>query len=149
MRNSIFFPCLLFIFLYLLIAGCTESQDLITPTHFTRVPAVQNLQGAIGATPSGKRQILVTWTYDTQNSNIRSWDLTRSIDDTAAAAYVPLEIISKPSAGFHLYSDTSAILQNDGFIFDSLDVYYRIIPNGNDNFIGKPSDPLHIVVRKQ
>ena len=149
MRNPIFFPCLLFIFLYLLIAGCTESQDLITPTHFTRVPAVQNLQGAIGATPSGKRQILVTWTYDTQNSNIRSWDLTRSIDDTASAAYVALEIISKPSAGFPSYSDTSAILQNDGFIFDSLDVYYKIIPNGNDNFIGKPSDPLHIVVRKQ
>ncbi|MEX2088576.1 MAG: hypothetical protein WEB62_02355 [Bacteroidota bacterium] len=149
MRNSIFFPCLPFIFLYLLIAGCTESQDLITPTHFTRVPAVQNLQGAIGATPSGKRQILVTWTYDTQNSNIRSWDLARSIDDTAGAAYVPLEIISKPALGFPSYSDTSAIIQNDGFIFDSLDVYYKIIPNGNDNFIGKPSDPLHIVVRRQ
>ena len=149
MRNSIFFPCLPFIFLYLLIAGCTEPQDLITPTHFTRVPAVQNLQGAIGATPSGKRQILVTWTYDTQNSNIRSWDLTRSIDDTAAAAYVPLEIISKPAFGFPSYSDTSAIIQNDGFIFDSLDVYYKIIPNGGDNFIGQPSDPLHVVVRKQ
>src|SRR3990172_731835 len=110
MRNSIFFPCLPFIFLYLLVAGCTEPQDLITPTHFTRVPAVQNLQGAIGATSSGKRRILVTWTFDAQNTNIRSWDLTRSIDDTAAAAYVPLEIISKPAFGFPSYSDTSAII---------------------------------------
>ena len=75
--------------------------------------------------------------------------MTRSIDDTAAAAYVPLEIISKPAFGFPSYSDTSAIIQNEGFIFDSLDVYYKIIPNGGDNFIGQPSDPLHVVVRKQ
>lgn len=149
MKITTFFTCLTFIFLYLFfVEGCTEPQEIITPSHFTRVPDVLNLQGTMGVTPSGRRQIIVIWTYDTQNTNIRSWDLTRSINDTSAAAYVPLEIIRKPSFGFPSYIDTSGTLQNQAIQADSLDVYYKIIPNGNDNFVGKPSDVLHVIIHK-
>ncbi|MEK6755896.1 MAG: hypothetical protein AABZ02_07070 [Bacteroidota bacterium] len=149
MKKLAVFACLTLIFLYLLVHGCTEPQDLITPTHFTRVPGVLNLQGAVGFTPTGKRLVLVAWEYDTSNSNIRSWDLTRSVNDTSAAAFVPLEIIRKPASGFPSYSDTSAVLQGHNMVTDSVDVYYKIIPNGVlNNFVGQPSDVLHVIVRK-
>src|SRR3990172_707324 len=137
MKKSEVFACLTLIFFYLLVGhGCTEPQDLITPTHFTRVPKVLNLQGAVGFTPTGKRLVLVAWEYDTSNLNIRSWDLTRSINDTSVAAFVPLEIIRKPPLGFPSYSDTSAVLQSHNMVTDSVDVYYKIIPNGVlNNFV--------------
>lgn len=147
MTKRVFFACLVFNFVYLVLQGCTEPQDLITPEHFTRVPRVLNLQGVSSFTPSGKRVIVLTWHYDTTNTNIRSWDVTRSINDTAAAAYVPLEIVRKPVAGYPSYMDSSGSLQT--FVNDSLDVYYKIIPNGIlNNFVGQPSDVLHIILRK-
>lgn len=149
MKKSAIFACLTSIFLYLLVQGCTEPQDLITPTHFTRVPKVLNLQAAIGLTVSGKRLVLVTWEYDISNANVRSWDITRSLNDTSAGAFVPLEIIRKPAVGFPSYFDSSAVLQGQYMVTDSIDVYYKVIPNGIlNNFVGQPSDVLHVIVRR-
>lgn len=141
--------CLLLIFLYLLLEGCSKPEDLITPTHFTRVPKVLNLQGTVNVIPTGKRQLLITWEYDTLNTNIRSWDIARNINDTSIVNFVPLEIIRKPATGFPFYSDTSATFQSAYMTTDSLDVYYRVIPNGIiNNFVGQPSDVLHIIIRR-
>jgi hypothetical protein len=143
------FICLLVILLYLLIEGCTKPEDLITPTHLTLVPSVRHLQGTIGVTPSGKRQLFVTWEYDSLNTNIRSWDITRNINDTSIVNFVPLEIIRKPAAGYPFYSDTIATFQSANMTTDSLDVYYQVIPNGIiNNFVGQPSDVLHMIVRR-
>jgi hypothetical protein len=148
-KRGLVSACLFIIFSYLLIEGCTEPEDLIAPTHFTRVPKVLNLQGTISFTATGKRQLLVTWEFDTLSANIRSWDITRSINDTSIVNFVPLEIIRKPTSGFPFYSDTSASFQSAFMTADSLDVYYRTIPNGIiNNFIGQPSDVLHMIVRR-
>jgi len=148
-RSALIFVCLLAIMLYLHLEGCTKPEDLITPTHLTRVPEVLRLQGTIGTTPTGKRQLLVTWEYDTLNTNIRSWDITRNINDTTIINFIPLEIIRKPAAGFPFYSDTIATFQSINMTTDSLDVYYRVIPNGiTNNFVGKPSDVLHMIIRR-
>lgn len=141
-----FFTCLLFNFFYLFFQGCADPQDLITPTHFTRVPSVTNLQAATGYTPTGKRLVLVSWHYDTLNANIRSWDVTRNVNDTSIATFIPLQIVRKPDQGYPSYADTSGTLQT--FVADSVELYYRIIPNGGDNFVGPPSDILHVIVRK-
>lgn len=139
--------CLIVIFLYLLIQGCTQPEDLITPVHLTLVPNVQSLQGVVDYTVTGKRMVLLTWRFDSTNTNIRSWDITRSINDTAAGAYIPLEIVRKPVSGFPFFPDSSGSLQN--IVADSIDVYYRVIPNGIiNNFIGQPSDVLHLILRK-
>jgi hypothetical protein len=148
-KRASFSACVLVIFLYLFLQGCTKPEDLVTPTHFTRVPKVLNLQGTVGVTPTGKRQLLVTWQYDTTNTNIRSWDMTRNVNDTSIVNFVPLEIIRKPAIGFPFYSDTSAMFQSAFMDVDSLDVYYRVIPNGIiNNFVGEPSDVLHMIVRR-
>lgn len=148
MKKNKFFTCLLFIFSVLFNEGCTEPQDLIAPNHFTRVPPVLHLQGTVGSVPSGKRQILLTWEYDTLNVNIRTWDIARSINDTSSGAFVPLEIVRKSVSGYPLYSDTSGVLQSQNISTDSLDIFYKVTPNGMDNFVGQPSDVLHIIVRK-
>jgi hypothetical protein len=148
-KLSLSFICLLVILLYLLLEGCTKPEDLVTPTHLTLVPEVLHLQGTVGVTPSGKRQLLITWEYDTLNTNIRSWDITRNINDTSIVNFVPLEIIRKPAAGYPFYSDTIAAFQSAFMTMDSLDVYYRVIPNGIiNNFVGQPSDVLHMIVRR-
>jgi hypothetical protein len=148
-KRGLFSICLLAIFLYLLVEGCAEPEELVAPTHFTRVPKVSNLQGTIGVTPTGKRQLLITWEYDTLGTNLRSWDITRNINDTTSANFVPLEIIRKPATGYPFYSDTSATFQSAYMATDSLDVYYRVIPNGiTSNFVGQPSDVLHMIVRR-
>ena len=138
-----FFTCLLFNFLYLFSGGCTDPRDLVSPNHFTRVPGVMNLQGSVGYTSSGRRQVLLTWQYDTTNTNIRSWDVTRSVSDTAIVQFVPLEIVRRQISVSPFYIDSTATLQS--FSADSVDLYYRLIPNGGDNYIGPPSDILHIV----
>lgn len=149
MKKSEVFACLLSIFFYLFSEGCTEPEDLVSPTHFTRVPKVLRFQGAVGVTPTGKRLVLLTWEYDTLNTNIRSWDVTRSVSDTSSGAFVPLEIVPKPSSGYPLYSDSSGAVQSVPVGADSLDLYYRIIPNGiTNNFVGQPSDILHIIFRQ-
>jgi hypothetical protein len=148
-KQSVFSVCLLAIFLYLLLEGCSKPEDLVAPTHFDRVPKVQNLQGTIGVTPTGKRQLLITWEYDTLGTNLRSWDITRNINDTSIVNFVPLEIIRKPVAGYPFYSDTIATFQSSFMTTDSLDVYYRVIPNGIiNNFVGQPSNVLHMIVRR-
>jgi hypothetical protein len=148
-KQSAFSVCLLAIFLYLFVEGCSKPEDLVAPTHFTRVPKVTNLQGTIGVTPTGKRQLLITWEYDTLSSNLRSWDITRNINDTSLVNFVPLEIIRKPATGYPFYSDSSSTFQSSVMTTDSLDVYYRVIPNGIiNNFVGQPSDVLHMIVRR-
>lgn len=149
MKKNQVFTCLLFIFFYLFIEGCTDPQELIAPTHFTRVPPVLNLQGTVGFTPSGKRIVRLRWEYDTLNTNIRSWDVTRSVNDTSLAAFIPLEIVPKPLFRFPSYADSSGTVQTVPVGADSVNLYYRIIPNGvQDNFIGQPSPRLHVIFRR-
>jgi len=139
--------CLAGLFSYLVITGCTDPLDLIDPIHLTFVPNIQNLQAAVGSTPTGKRRVVLTWQYDTLNTNIRTWDVQRAIDDTTLAELNFLELVRKPAFGYPLYIDSSAQLQN--IQLDSLDIYYRVIPNGDlRNYIGEPSGILHVIVRR-
>jgi hypothetical protein len=139
--------CLAGLFSYLVLTGCTDPLDLIDPIHLTFVPNIQQLQAAVGSTSTGKRRVVLTWRYDTLNTNIRTWDIQRALDDTSLAALNFLELVRKPDAGYPLYIDSSAQLQN--LQLDSLDAYYRIIPNGDlRNYIGEPSGVLHVIVRR-
>jgi len=130
---------------YLVISGCADPLDLVDPIHLRFVPNIQQLQAAVGSTPNGKRRVVLTWRYDTLNTNIRTWDIQRAIDDTTISALSFMELVRKPAFGFPIYIDSSAQLQN--IQFDSLDVYYRVIPNGElRNYVGEPSAILHVIV---
>jgi hypothetical protein len=139
--------CLVGLFSYLVLPGCTEPLGLIDPIHLTFVPNIQQLQATVGATPTGKRRVVLAWRYDTLNTNIRTWDIQRSIDDTTLASLNFLELVRKPDSGFPYYIDSSGQLQD--LQLDSLDVYYRVVPNGDlRNYIGEPSGVVHVIVRR-
>lgn len=137
--------CLAGLFSYLLVAGCTEPIDIVDPIHLTFVPEVLELQAHVGSTTGGKRRVLLTWLYDSLNTNIRTWDIQRAINDTTLVALSFLDFVRKPDAGYPIYVDSSSQFQT--IQADSLDVYYRVIPNGNLlNFVGRPSAILHVIV---
>ncbi|OGU71643.1 MAG: hypothetical protein A3H45_06905 [Ignavibacteria bacterium RIFCSPLOWO2_02_FULL_55_14] len=139
--------CVVGLFLYLGVGGCTEPEGLITPTHLTSVPNVQDLQAATGVSRTGKRYVLLIWRYDTLNTNIRSWDVERLENDSATVKLEFFDLVRKPTWGFPWYADSSARLQS--FEEDSIEFYYRIIPTGlNNNFVGEPSKIVHVLVRR-
>lgn len=152
-KNFSLFSCLLFNFLYLFSQGCTQPYDPITDLlnnpkhHSVRVPHVLNLQASVGQTQSGTRMVLLAWAFDTTNANLRSWDVYRSVNDTTTGNFAPMEIVRKPVSGFPTFPDTTSTLQ--ALATDSLNLYYKVIPNGADNFVGPASDVLHIVFRKE
>jgi hypothetical protein len=88
---------------------------------------------------------MLTWQYD--STNLRSWDVQRAINDTATTSLAFQELVPKPTSGYPVYVDSTGQLQS--FIADSLDLYYRIVPNGiRDNFIGEPSRRLRVILRR-
>ncbi len=139
--------CLLLIFSYLGAAGCTDPLDLIEPVHLTSVPKVEQFQASLGITKGGKRSVLLAWTYDSSQTNLRSWDVQRTVNDTAEASLSFWDLVARPISGFPYYVDSSGTLQN--FTSDSLDLYYRVLPNGmTGNFVGEPSPRLRVIVRQ-
>jgi len=151
LSEKFFFACLLMIFIYLSVEGCSSPADIPSvPQHYNFVPDVENLQAEVGRSVTGYRRVLLTWQFDTTNSNIRSWDVYRSINDTAQWKFDPLGLVNKPQIGFPLFVDSSGVLQfTDTPNIDSLELYYRVVPNGQiRSYIGKPSDILHVIVYK-
>jgi len=116
---------LLLIFFY----GCDKPRDLITPTHINRVPEVKNLRVEVGRTASGKRLVLLNWDYE-DNGNLREWEVYRALRDTAGGNYSFLQ----PPVKIPSYADSTI----PNFVEDSIWVYYKVIPVGNDRFLGKP-----------
>lgn len=146
-RNMTGRACLAGIFLYLALAGCTEPDNLLTPVHLTAVPGIDNFQANVGLTSTGKRRVLLTWRYDSLNTNIRSWDVQRSVNDSTRTSISFLELIRKPASGYPLFIDSTSVLQS--MEVDSLDIWYRVVPNGIErNFIGQPSGIMHVIVRR-
>jgi hypothetical protein len=137
--------CLAGLFSYLVGAGCTDPIGIVDPIHITFVPEVQQLQAHVGSTSAGKRRVMLTWRYDTLNTNIRTWDIQRAVNDTIIANLSFLDFIRKPDFGYPIYVDSSSQFQD--LQSDSLDVYYRVIPNGElRNYVGRPSAILHVIV---
>ena len=149
--RSVFPACLLSIFLYLTLAGCTDPASIpAVPLHYTYVPMVLNFQAETAKSPIGTRLVWLTWQFDTTSTNIRSWDVYRNSIDTIKGNYAPLGLVSKPSRGYPYFIDSTC-----GAPFlnipapDSLDIYYYIVPNGQlRSYIGKPSDIVHVVMYK-
>ncbi len=102
---------------------------MITPTHIGRVPDVKNLSASVGKTPTGKYLVLLNWGYD-DNGNLREWEVYRALRDTAGGNYSFLQ----PPVKIPSYADSTI----PAFAEDSIFVYYKVVPVGNDRFLGRP-----------
>lgn len=128
MKNLL--PHYLLTFLILaLFYGCDKPKELITPTHIDRVPEIKNLNARIDTTKTGKYLVLLNWEYN-DNGNLREWEVYRALRDTAGGNYSFLQ----PPVKVPSYADSTI----PSFAEDSIWVYYKVIPVGNDRFLGKP-----------
>lgn len=99
------------------------------PTHIGRVPEVKNLRAEVGKTATGKHLVLLNWEYE-DNGNLREWEVYRALRDTTGGNYSFLQ----PPVKVPSYADSTI----PSFVEDSIWVYYKVIPIGNDRFLGKP-----------
>jgi len=115
--------------IFILFHGCDKPKELITPTHIGRVPEVKNLSTKVDTTKTGKYLVLLNWEY-TDNGNLREWEIYRALRDTTGGNYSFLQ----PPVKTPNYADSTI----PSFAEDSIWIYYKVIPVGNDRFLGKP-----------
>jgi hypothetical protein len=148
MRTTPFFSCLVAIIVYFSLTGCSDPQSPPEAYHYTRVPQAKNLQAVYQKTPSGKRTLRVSWEFDTLNLNLRSWDFDRATIDTAKDFWKTLLYVNRSTFlhGYPFVVDSSSELQDSSP--DSIRIFYRLRPNGGDNFVGPLSDILLVTLYK-
>ncbi|MCX6138933.1 MAG: hypothetical protein NTV54_15755 [Ignavibacteriales bacterium] len=145
--------CFLLVGLFLLgtfLFGCDSDRSLVPNTHEGRVPDVLAFSGKIDSSATKKYIVQLKWAFDSvrfgtnrEVANLRDWEILRSIGDTSFFQ-------SRGRSFFPQFSDSSNEVQLSGK--DSLVLFYKVIPAGftvdKIQFIGKPSDPLLVIIRK-
>ncbi len=121
----------------LLLASCSSPEDIIEPTHFTRVPVPVNLSAVADTTVTGKVRVTLTWSTASIN-NLKSYEVYRA-SLTKTSRYFPLVPIVTTTT----FVDSFAVTFTDTF-----KVFYYITPTGEDRFVGKNSDTLYVPITK-
>ncbi len=132
--------------LILLIAGCSKTEDLISPYHFSIIPKVTNFKlVAVDTTFTGKRRVVMSWEMP-DTSNLRYFEIYRSQKNPDNYKIIV--------SNYQRYVFADSALPT---ITDSLRLFYLIYPIGTKtdirtgvkvSFIGPPSDTLVVIVKK-
>lgn len=135
-------PVLIFV-----ISGCSKTEDLISPYHFSIIPKVTNLKvDAIDTTQTGKRRVVMSWEMP-DTSNLRFFEIYRSQKNPDNFKIIV--------SNYKDYVFADSVLPA---ITDSLRLFYLVYPIGTKtdvrtgtkvSFIGPPSDTLIVTVKKQ
>jgi len=130
----------------LLIIGCTKTEDLISPYHFSVIPKVTNFKvNAIDTTLTGKRRVVMSWEMP-DTSNLRFFEIYRSQKNPDN-----FRIIVSNYRNFDFADSALPTMA------DSIRLFYIVYPIGTKtdlrtgtkvSFIGPPSDTLIVVVKK-
>jgi len=131
-KNSIIIITMLMGSLYLF--SCSKAEDIISPTHYTRVPRPVNLSISYDTTSTGNYRVNINWTVESTN-NLKDFEIFRSTND---AAFFFL------SGGINStnYIDTTLSNAND------YTLSYFVNGRGIDRFVGQSSDTIKITVKK-
>jgi hypothetical protein len=123
--------------LLLIILGCDKPQDILTPTHFSRVPQGYDLSATVDTTVTGKYRISLKWKADDM-TNLRTFEVYRAFG-------APLTFsVLQPAVTTTAYVDSFA-----ASITDTLNLYYHVIGTGIDRFVGQSSDNLLVTIKKK
>jgi len=129
------FPLIILLISAFLIASCGEAEDIITPSHYTRVPRPINLSISFDTTSTGKYQVAINWQVENTN-NLKDFEIYRSVN-SGNFFFLFGGIISTN------YVDSSISKSSD-----SLNLAYFINGIGLDRFVGQSSDTIKILVTK-
>jgi hypothetical protein len=137
---------LLITVIFLLITGCSKTEDLISPYHFSVVPKVTNFKlVAVDTTFTGKRRVVMSWEIP-DTSNLKYFEVYRSQKNPDNYKIIV--------SNYKNYVFADSVLPT---ITDSLRLYYLVYPIGTKtdirtgtkvSFIGPPSDTLIVTVKK-
>ncbi|MEJ5305899.1 MAG: hypothetical protein WHV63_08130 [Ignavibacteria bacterium] len=138
---------LIIFILTLLVMGCSKTEDLISPYHFSIVPKVTNFKvDAVDTTLSGKRRVVMSWEL-ADTSNLRYFEIYRSQKNPDNFKIIV--------SNYQKYTFADSVLPT---VTDSLRLYYLVYPIGTKtdirtgvkvSFIGPPSDTLIVTLKKQ
>ena len=134
------------------ILGCDTERSLVPNTHDGKVPDVVSFSARVDSTSVTKKKIVrMTWGYDTarygvdrKNANLLDWEVTVAKEDTVIFE-------SRGRTFVPSFIDSANDIQLGAR--ESLIVFYKIFPTGYNidhiQFIGRPSDPYKVVIRKK
>ena len=133
--KNIFTAFLLILAATLHLNSCGKAEDIITPTHYSRVPRAVNLSISYDTTSTGKYRVMINWTAETTN-NLKDFEIYRSINKSnfffLSGGITTTKYIDSSNAG----------------TVDSLNLAYFVNGRGIDRFIGQSSDTIKILVTK-
>lgn len=118
-----------------IIFSCGKAEDIITPSHYSRVPRPVNLSASFDTTSTGKYKIIINWEVQSTN-NLKDFEIYRGING-GSFFFLFGGIISAN------YIDSS--FSNSS---DSLNLAYFVNGRGVDRFVGQSSDTIKIMVTK-
>ncbi|NWF87911.1 MAG: hypothetical protein HXY50_00450 [Ignavibacteriaceae bacterium] len=130
MKNIILSISLLFS--TLLILSCGEAEDIITPTHYSRVPRPTNLSISFDTTSTGKYRVQINWQVNS-TENLKDFEIYRSVNN---------------GGFFFLFggiTSTSYVDSTNSKATDSLKLAYFVNGRGIDRFVGQSSDTIRII----
>lgn len=138
---------LIIFILTLIVIGCSKTEDLISPYHFSIVPKVTNFKvDAVDTTFTGKRRVVMSWEL-ADTSNLRYFEIYRSQKNPDNFKIIV--------SNYQKYTFADSVLPT---VTDSLRLYYLVYPIGTKtdirtgvkvSFIGPPSDTLIVTLKKQ
>ncbi len=130
----------------IVIAGCSKTEELISPYHYDIISPVQNFKLiSIDSSQTGKLRVNLSWTLS-DTTNLRFFEIYRSQKNPDN-----FKIIVSNYRELN-FSDSTIPTVND-----SLRLYYIVYPIGTKidvrtgvqvSFIGPPSDTLVVNIKK-
>jgi hypothetical protein len=115
--------------------SCGEAEDIITPSHYSRVPRAINLTASYDTSATGNYIVSINWSVESSN-NLKDFEIYRSVNSSN------FFFLSGGIAGSNFidssYSNTT----------DSLDLAYYVNGRGLDRFVGQSSEIVRIIVKK-
>lgn len=119
----------------LIIISCGEAEDIISPSHYSRVPRAVNLTASYDTSATGKYRVRINWLVESTN-NLKDFEIYRSVN---SGNFFFL------SGGLTVTNFTDSSYSNTT---DSLDLAYYINGRGLDRFVGQSSEIVRIIVKK-
>lgn len=119
----------------LFFTSCNKAEDIISPTHYARVPRAVNLTISYDTTNTGKYRIILNWGVESTN-NLKDFEIYRSTNQTNYFFLVGGVAATN-------YIDSSLSVTND-----TLKLGYFVNGRGIDRFVGQSSDTAKITVTR-
>lgn len=133
MKNSI--SIIGFILFVLGIVSCNSPEEIINPSHLSRVPRATNLSISYDTSATGKYQIAINWLTESTD-NLKDFEIYRSINDAN------FFFLSGGISGYNFVDSSFTTAA------DSIKLAYFVNGRGIDRFVGQSSDIVRIIVTK-